>query len=64
MDTCTLKSVEETRSLVALAQSSDEPVVVFDEWDECLVAMRPTVFERILFDSHLLNAVDRSTLRL
>ncbi len=55
MGTCMLDSVD-IRSLVGLAQSSDEPFVVYDGDDECLVAMRPAVFERLLFDTHLLNS--------
>ena len=50
--------------LVRAAQSEDEPVIVLDGEDECLIAMRPAVFERILFDSDLLNCAERETLRL
>ena len=51
-------------SLVSAAHATDEPVIVFDGEDECLVAMRPAVFERILFDSDLLNCAKRETLHL
>ena len=64
MDTCALNSVKDIRSLVGLAQASDEPVVVLDGEYECLVAMRPTVFERILFDTDLLNCIDRDELHI
>lgn len=64
MDTCALSAVEDTRSLVGLAQASDEPVVVFDDECECLVAMRPAVFERILFDTDLLNCINRDELHI
>ena len=62
MDTCVLDAFDDVRTLVACAQATDEPLVVFDGEDECLVAMRPAVFERILFDSDLLNQSNRSTL--
>ncbi|MBR0403830.1 MAG: hypothetical protein IJI68_01310 [Eggerthellaceae bacterium] len=50
--------------LVGLAQSSEEPLIVFDGDDECLIVMRPAVFERILFDTDLLNCADRASLCL
>ena len=59
MDTVALNKLESARSLVAQAHATDEPIVVFDGDDECLVAMRPAVFERILFDTHLLNCEGR-----
>jgi len=62
MDTCALDDVKNVRGLVGIAQSSDEPVIVFDGDDECLVVMRPAVFERILFDSDLLNCSDRASM--
>lgn len=64
METVALKNLETARSLVAQAQATDEPVVVFDGPDECLVAMRPAVFERILFDTSILNCEDRTDLHL
>lgn len=64
MGTCTLNSVDDVRALVGLAQASDEPIIVFDGDDECLIAMRPAVFERILFDTDLLNCIDRDSLCL
>lgn len=62
METCNLQNLENVSGLVSCAQASDEPVIVFDGEDECLVAMRPAVFERILFDSDLLNCEKRETL--
>ena len=59
-----LNSLESLRALVAQVQAADEPVVVFDGDDECLVAMRPAVFERILFDTSILNCDGRAGLRL
>ena len=64
MGTTTLQELCSLRGLVAQAQQSDEPVIVFDDEDECLVAMRPPVFERILFDSDLLNCENRKSLHL
>ena len=64
METCKLQDLENLQGLVTQAQASDEPVIVFDGEDECLVAMRPSVFERILFDGDLLNCEKRETLHL
>lgn len=62
MDVIELRALETTNMLIARAQGADEPVVVLDGEDECLIAMRPAVFERLLFDSNLLNCSARSTL--
>ena len=62
MKTCKLQELESLKGLVCQAQSSDEPVIVFDGEDECLVAMRPPVFERMLFGSDLLLCEDRASL--
>ena len=59
-----LRALSGTEDLIAIAYNADEPVVVFDGEDECLVAMRPAVFERILFDSDLLNRSEREMLHL
>lgn len=64
MGTIELRALSGLESLVVEAHSSDEPVIVLDGDDECLVAMRPAVFERILFDSDLLNSARRETLHL
>ena len=56
METVMLNSLESTRSLIAHAHAIDEPLIVYEGGDECLVAMRPAVFERILFDSDLINS--------
>ena len=58
---CALNGIDE---LVACVHETDEPVVVFDGADECMIAMRPAVFERILFDSDLLNQTPRDDLHL
>ena len=59
METVALNKLENARTLVVQAHATDEPIVVFDGDDECLVAMRPAVFERILFDTNLLNCEGR-----
>lgn len=64
MKTCTLQDLGSLQELVAQAQGVDAPVVVFDGEDECLVAMRPPVFERILFDVDSLAHEGRKSLRL
>ena len=61
IELCALSNVG---ALVGAAHETDEPIIVFDGEDECLIAMRPAVFERILFDTDLLNQSDRSTLHL
>ena len=62
METYALKEECKLKELVAAAQWAEEPIIVFDGEDECLVAMRPSVFERILFDTNLLNCSDRASL--
>lgn len=61
IELCALHNVGE---LVGAAHDSDEPIIVHDDGGECLVVMRPAVFERILFDTNLLNQMDRESLRL
>ena len=64
METVALNTLENVRMLVGQAQATDEPIVVFDGNDECMVAMRPAVFERILFDTNLLNLEGRPAITL
>lgn len=64
MGTIEMRELSDVKALVAEAHGSDEPLIVFDGEDECLIAMRPAVFERILFDTGLINAQRRETLRL
>ena len=64
MGTCTLNSLDNVRALVELAQTSDRPLAVLDGDDECLVVMRPAVFERILFDTERLNHTNRDAFGL
>lgn len=64
METCNLDKLTQAKDLVNLAQESEDPVIVFDGEDECLIAMRPSTFERILFDTDLLNCTDRESLHL
>ena len=56
METCTIQNLNGLRELVALAYGAEGPVVVLDDESECLVAMRPAVFERILFDAGEIEA--------
>ena len=64
MGTIELRALTEMKALIAAVHDVDEPVIVVDGDDECLVAMSPAVFERILFDTDLLNAASRETLHL
>jgi hypothetical protein len=64
MITRTLQDLASVEQLVGDAQASDEPVIVFDGKDECLVAMRPVVFEHILSDIDDLRRAHRPTLHL
>lgn len=64
MGSIELRTLSDVTALIAAAHSVDEPVSVFDGDDECLVAMRPAVFERILFDTDLLNNAEREALHL
>ena len=57
-----LDSVQDVRALVGHAYESDDPIAVLDGDQECLIAMSPRVFERLLFDTHILNCVDRDEL--
>lgn len=63
MGICCLNSIDTVRELVGVVQESDEPIIVLDGEEECLIAMRPAVFERILFDSDLLNSASREALQ-
>ena len=64
MGSIELRTLSGVESLVAAAHEVDDPIVVLDGEDECLVAMRPAVFERILFEGDLLNASNRAALHL
>ena len=64
METYLINDFENVRNLVSCTHATDEPVIVFDGEDECLIAMRPQVFERILFDSDLLNCEKREAFHL
>lgn len=64
MGTYTLQNAELAKGLIRCAYESDEPVVIFDGDEERLIAMTPAVFERILFDSDLLNCHGRKTIGL
>lgn len=64
METISMNAVQNVSQLVGKVHEASEPVIVFDGDDECLVAMRPSVFERILFDSNLVNCSDRESIAL
>lgn len=64
MKTRTLQELGTLQNLVREAQLSDGPIVVFDSEDECLIAMRPPVFERILFDTDLIRCAKPANLHL
>ena len=64
METYNIDDFSSLSSLVSQTQMTDEPLIVFDGEDECLIAMRPAGFERILFDSDLLNCEKRESLHL
>lgn len=64
MGSIELRTLSSVSDLVAAVHETDEPVVIQDGESECLVAMRPSVLERILFDTDLLNRRDRSTFYL
>lgn len=60
MDAYALDAVQNTAQLVHWVQRSNDPVLVFEGRSECLVAMRPTVFERLLRQSEGLSREARS----
>ena len=64
MEFVELRALSGAEDLVAAAHGVSEPIVVLDGEDECMVVMRPAVFERILFDSDLLNRSEREMLHL
>lgn len=64
MGTYDLTNVSDTQQLVQAAYATNEPLVIYDGQHECLVAMTPAVFERILFDSDLLNCEGRELLHM
>ena len=64
MDTVMLENCPSTEQLVGLAQKSLEPIIVLDESSECMVVMAPSVLERILFDTAILNLEDRASLHV
>ena len=64
MGTHEIQEMTAIQDLVSAAHREGEPVVVYDGDDECLVAMSPIVFERILLEGEALNSVDRSSLHI
>ena len=63
MYTLLLENDLTVRELVQIVHREGMPVAVRDGEDECLVALTPAAFERILFDTAMLNLTDREVLR-
>lgn len=57
-----LESIGDVRELVTAAQMADDPLVMTESGDECLVLMRPAIFERILFDNERWAGVPRESI--
>lgn len=64
MHTYELSTHEDLNTFISAAACAQEPIVISDKGNECLVAMNPSVFERILFGTVVLNSVDRTSLHL
>lgn len=64
METCTIQDLGGLRELVSLVYGIEGPLVVFDDGSECLVAMRPAVFEDILFETSQIEEEGRRSLHL
>ena len=64
MENCTIQDLAHVEDLVKKAHACKGPCVVRDGDDECLVAMAPAVFERILFEGEQLTAQTRSTMHV
>ncbi|HAM15959.1 MAG TPA: hypothetical protein DCP91_08920 [Eggerthellaceae bacterium] len=58
------EELNDIKSLIAAVHAEDDPIVVFNAGEECLVAMRPAIFERILVEGAQVAAEDRRSLRL
>lgn len=63
MDTYALKPDSCIQDVITAVQSSEGPVAVLEEGSECLIALRPAVFEELLFGSLVLGCAERPTLR-
>ena len=59
MEAVTLDSCASVREMASLAYKANDPVSIIDgdSNNECLIVMTPSVFERILFDSGLVNCL-------
>ena len=64
MDTLLLEDYPKTDDLLKRVYEGDLPVALSDGASECLIVMTPEAFERILFDTTLLNLDDRRPLKL
>ena len=57
MKAVTVEECASVQEAMDVAYQADDPVSIVDDQDECLVVMTPDVFERILFDSSLMNCL-------
>ena len=59
MEAVTLDTCASVHEMASLAYTANDPVSIIDSDSnsECLVVMTPSVFERILFDSGLVNCL-------
>ena len=62
MNIISLDSQTPVSEIVACAHGSNDPVLIRDGGDDCLVCMSPAVFERILFEGTALNSLDRASM--
>ena len=60
MELIASEDIASIRSFLNFVSLSDEPVIVTQNVQECLVAMTPDVLDRLLFDVNLLNWSERS----
>ena len=64
MEKRTIQDLGGLQELVAAVYEVEEPVVVLDDESECLIAMRPAMLERILFDTVLIGVEGPASLHL
>lgn len=64
MHTFELSNDNNMNGLISAIHESNDPLVVSEDGAECFIAMKPTVFEHILFGTDELDRTDRVTMRL
>lgn len=64
MHTYELANNKSVNDLISVARESQEPFIISDGGAECLVAMHPAVFERVLFGTAVLNCSERLAMHL